>query len=151
MGAMDLETRRASWLDVWGRAEAGRCSVSSVTGRLTADKPAATRARRRSLPAGPAHQQKEGLQRPPGASRSGSHLQDGLVPPLGGESKAVEAGRDVHRWKAAKKVRQAVAHKRAVLALVERGGNVRTFHINRTPSAIVGKIVLDNIRCESAR
>jgi hypothetical protein len=40
-------------------------------------------------------------------------------------------------------------NKRAIVALVERGGKVRTFHIPRADKATVSKIVMDNIHHES--
>jgi hypothetical protein len=39
--------------------------------------------------------------------------------------------------------------KRAVLALVERGGSVRSFHIDRADKATIGKIVNDNVARET--
>lgn len=84
------------------------------------------------------------------AHRIREAMRAGKMPPLGGEGKAVEADETYIAKKAGAKVRQGVGHKRAVLALVERGGNVRSFHIDRTTTATIGKIVLDNVRRESA-
>ena len=39
--------------------------------------------------------------------------------------------------------------KRAVVALVERGGEARTFHVDRATKAVVTRIVSDNIDRES--
>ena len=42
-----------------------------------------------------------------------------------------------------------VGGKRAIVALVERGGKVRSFHVPRADKATVQKIVRDNIAHES--
>jgi hypothetical protein len=42
-----------------------------------------------------------------------------------------------------------VGDKRAVVALVERGGEARTFHVDRATKAAVTKIVADNVEKES--
>ena len=49
----------------------------------------------------------------------------GVLAPLGGDGKIVEVDETYIGRKAGEKVRQGVGHKRAVLALVERGGEVR--------------------------
>ena len=90
------------------------------------------------------------------AMRSG-----GLAGPMGGEGKIVEAdetyygpvettrispqrkGRPV-----TKKGTSGPANKRPIVALVERGGNVRTFHVPVADKASVHKIVTDNIARE---
>ena len=41
------------------------------------------------------------------------------------------------------------ANKRPIVALVERGGSVRTFHVAVADKATVGKIVADNVDRES--
>jgi transposase-like protein len=84
------------------------------------------------------------------AHRIREAMRAGNLPPLGGEGKAVEADETYIGKKAGERKRQGVAHKRTVLALVERGGNVRTFHIDKATTANVGKIVVDNVRKESA-
>jgi hypothetical protein len=48
-----------------------------------------------------------------------------------------------------RKGRSGPAGKRAVVALVERGGRVRTFHPASADKASVGKIVRENVRMES--
>jgi transposase-like protein len=42
------------------------------------------------------------------------------------------------------------SHKRAVVSLVERGGKVRSFHVDRADQATVTAIVRDNVNAESA-
>ena len=86
----------------------------------------------------------------------------GLEPPLGGEGKIVEADETYYgRTKGKRKL----LHKRAtpytkegwrlkgaarpVVALVERGGKVRTFHVAHADKHTVTKIVRDNIVKES--
>jgi transposase-like protein len=45
--------------------------------------------------------------------------------------------------------RTGPANKRAVVGLVERGGEARTFHVDRATKAAVTKIVSDNVERES--
>jgi transposase-like protein len=84
---------------------------------------------------------------------------DGL-PPLGGEGKIVEAdetyfGNRKERPKFTKSGRPVSQNpggpknKRAVIALVERGGRVRSFHPAAADAETVGKIVHDNIARET--
>ena len=83
----------------------------------------------------------------------------GGLGPLGGEGKIVEADETyygpVEKAKVSDARRQAVVHspkaasgpanKRPIVALVERGGNVRTFHVPVADQATVEKIVSENI------
>jgi len=85
----------------------------------------------------------------------------GLEPPLGGGGRAVEADetyfgkKDVqhtHSRKTGRELRQpqkSHRNNRAVVALVERGGSVRSFHPAFADKATVEKIVRDNIARES--
>ncbi|MGC1179525.1 MAG: IS1595 family transposase [Methyloceanibacter sp.] len=86
----------------------------------------------------------------------------GLEPPLGGEGKIVEADEtyfgevEEHRIPTLKRkipgrsfARRGPHHKRAIVALVERGGNVRTFHVASADKATVGSIVAENIDRET--
>jgi transposase-like protein len=85
-------------------------------------------------------------------------MRDGSLDPLGGEGKIIEA--DETYIANSEKSRRIVPgkrtanrgphYKRKVLALVERGGKLRTFHIETVTSAEVGKIVLANVARESA-
>lgn len=84
------------------------------------------------------------------------------LPPLGGDGKVVEAD-ETYIGKAdefyvsparkgrpfTKGGRGGVANKRAIVALVERGGNVRSFHVPRADQATVAAIVSENIARES--
>jgi transposase-like protein len=83
----------------------------------------------------------------------------GLVPPpaLGGEGKVVEADETYFGWQenpkpAARRTtpytkggKSGPSGKRAVLALVERGGHVRSFHLPAVDKVSVVKIVRENI------
>src|SRR5215210_3916122 len=51
--------------------------------------------------------------------------------------------------KPTKRGKPGLSHKRAVLALVERGGHVRSFHLPAVSSYTVGLIVGENIAKES--
>lgn len=91
------------------------------------------------------------------AMRSG-----GLLPPMGGEGKVVEADEtyfgkyDEPRERKTKRYTQPTkggrsgpANKRAIVSLVERGGNVRSFHVAVADGDTVGRIVRENIDRES--
>jgi hypothetical protein len=86
------------------------------------------------------------------------------LPPMGGPGEIVEADetyygqveeakrRDTRtsgRPFIRKGKRPGPANKRAIIALVERGGNVRTFHVPTADKATVNKIVKENIDRES--
>ncbi len=69
---------------------------------------------------------------------------------LGGRGKAVEA--DETYWgtkKGARKGRGGFQHKNAVMALVERQGTVRSFHVPATTRATVRAVLHDNIEQDS--
>jgi transposase-like protein len=91
------------------------------------------------------------------AMRSGGNLT-----PMGGEGKIVEADEtyygSIEERKPSKQRRGrpftrggkvGVGGKRAIVALVERGGNVRTFHVGVADKMTVRKIVSDNVSRES--
>jgi len=90
------------------------------------------------------------------AMRSG-----GLLPPLGGGGKIVEAdetyyGRVDQQNRRTKTTRGAPftkrgrnANRRPIVALVERGGSVRTFHVPVADAANVAHIVRENVHRES--
>jgi hypothetical protein len=94
--------------------------------------------------------------------REAMRVEGGSVPPMGGEGKIVEADEtyfgkyDTPRERKTKRYypvtkggRTGPAGKRAILALVERGGSVRSFHVAVADKATVQNIVLDNIARES--
>lgn len=88
-------------------------------------------------------------------------LRSGSLGPMGGPGKVVEADETYFGAVAesrtmttrgkrfAKGGRSGPSNKRAVLALVERGGSVRTFHVDRVSKAAVGAIVLGNVDRET--
>lgn len=74
----------------------------------------------------------------------------GLMPPLGGDGKAVEADETFMSHMRGRPVgRRGTADKRKVLTLVERDGRARSFHIRDLKSSIVAPIVRKNIARES--
>jgi transposase-like protein len=86
----------------------------------------------------------------------------GLEPPLGGEGKIVEVDETYYgdipealrrklnsRGRPFSTKRYGVAHKRAIVSLVERGGDVRSFHVPAAHLQDVTAIVRANIARES--
>jgi transposase-like protein len=84
------------------------------------------------------------------------------LPPMGGEGEVVEADEtyigkpDERRANPLRKGRPftkggraGVGNKRVVVSLVQRGGNVRSFHVKRADSETVSRIVSDNIASET--
>jgi transposase-like protein len=90
-------------------------------------------------------------------------MRTGGLAPLGGEGKIVEADETYYGPVAKSKRRDKTtsgrpftkggktgpSNKRPIVALVERGGSVRTFHVPVADGATVGKIVRENIARES--
>lgn len=90
-------------------------------------------------------------------------MRAGNLGPLGGEGKIVEADETYYGPVEKSKVRTKTtsgrpftkggkggpSNKRPIVALVERGGNVRTFHVPVADQATVEKIVKENIARES--
>jgi transposase-like protein len=89
-------------------------------------------------------------------------MRPGGLDPLGGIGKVVEADETYFGEREnfmpssnrggrpyTKGGRSGPSNKRAVLALVERGGETRTFHLDRATKAAVVKIVTDNVAQES--
>ncbi|MBN9544078.1 MAG: IS1595 family transposase [Alphaproteobacteria bacterium] len=86
--------------------------------------------------------------------------QGGLdLPPMGGSGKIVEADETYYGDSKLPRERRKYStpftkggkgsSKRAIVALVERGGKVRTFHVPRADKATVSKIVMENIHHET--
>ncbi|WP_424360881.1 IS1595 family transposase [Methylocystis parvus] len=88
------------------------------------------------------------------AHRIREAMRDGTLAPMGGAGGVVEADetyfgdKDVVT-KRTKRGKSALSSKRAVVALVERGGSVRSFHVERADKKTVAKIVADNIDREA--
>lgn len=73
---------------------------------------------------------------------------------LGGDGKIVEMDETYHGdkdiiTKRTKRGKSGHGSKRSIVALVERGGSVRTFHVERADKATINRIVLDNIKQET--
>lgn len=95
------------------------------------------------------------------AHRIREAMREGDLGPLGGEGKIVEADETYFgkakeqptissRGEAYKfKGKRGPAGKRAILGLVERGGNVRTFHVAQATKENVAKLVTENVAIES--
>jgi transposase-like protein len=83
------------------------------------------------------------------AHRIREAMRTGGLAPMGGAGGVVEADETYIGRKEGRKVMRGVGHKRAVLSLVERGGEVRSFHIERTNRENVVPIVRANIARES--
>jgi transposase-like protein len=96
------------------------------------------------------------------AHRIRESMRDGGLGTLGGGGKIVEAdetyfGKVTHRHVSpqrkgrpfTKSGKTGPGDKRAIVALVERGGNVRTFHVAVADKVTVSKIVTENIAKES--
>src|SRR5918996_5731915 len=87
-------------------------------------------------------------------------LRSGGLDPLGGAGKVVEADETYfgerenfmpssqRAGRPYKNRKRGVGDKRAVLGLVERGGDARTFHVDRATKVAVTKIVGDNVERE---
>jgi hypothetical protein len=71
-------------------------------------------------------------------------MKEGMWPgPLGGEGKTVEADETFIGRKPYRKVKAGGDHKHTVAALVERGGKVRSFHIERANAANLRKMLVE--------
>ena len=85
-------------------------------------------------------------------------MRQGGLGPLGGEGKIVEADETyfgkpetphVSKQREGRPYKKKVRNSRAVVALVERGGNARSFHVPVADQASVQKILRENIARES--
>jgi transposase-like protein len=80
-------------------------------------------------------------------------MRDDNLGPLGhfgGAGNAVEADETfIGRKKGVPKPKGGTGHKHAVLALVERGGKVKTVHIDNVTSEEIGRIVRENVAREA--
>jgi len=72
------------------------------------------------------------------------------VEPMGGAGKAVEADETYYGQVKGEPKRRGVGHKHVVLALVERDGAARSFHVEGTRIADLKPIINENIAKESA-
>jgi transposase-like protein len=70
--------------------------------------------------------------------------------PMGGSGKAVEADETYYGQVKGEPKRKGTGHKHVVLALVERGGGARSFHVEGTRIADLAPVIRANIARESA-
>lgn len=89
-------------------------------------------------------------------------MKDEAIGLLGGAGKVVEADETYHGKKSGphptvttsgkpflKGGKNGPSHKRAIVSLVERGGRVKSFHVDRADKATVARIVVENVARES--
>ena len=76
-------------------------------------------------------------------------MRDGSLAPMGGDGGVVEVDETFIGKREGVEVRRGYAHKNVVLSLVERGGSVRSFHVDSTKKVDVLPIVEANIDRES--
>ncbi len=90
-------------------------------------------------------------------------MNDGSIGILGGEGKIVEADETYHGKKSGDppthnalgipypkgKGGAKRAHKRSIVSLVERGGRIKSFHVDRADKATVASIIVNNVAKES--
>ena len=74
----------------------------------------------------------------------------GSLAPMGGVGGIVEADETFIGRKEGSTKRRGHGHKNAVLSLVERGGHVRSFHVDGTSAADVMPIIRKNVAKETA-
>lgn len=78
------------------------------------------------------------------AHRIREAMKSGSLSPLGGEGAVIEADETYIGRKKGVEAKRAFHHKHAVLALVERGGNVRSFHVERMTTDTVAEVIKAN-------
>jgi transposase-like protein len=76
-------------------------------------------------------------------------MRTGALSPMGGAGDVVEIDETYIGRKEGREVRRGHGHKRAVLSLVERGGSVRSFHVDQAKVSNVAPIVRKNVSRES--
>lgn len=77
-------------------------------------------------------------------------MRTGGLAPMGGKGGIVEADETFIGRKEGSVKRRGYGHKNAVLSLVERGGQVRSFHVDGTSAADVMPIIRKNVAKETA-
>ena len=77
-------------------------------------------------------------------------MADGGLAVLGGAGEVVEADETyIGRKKGSERKRGGAGHKNAVVSLVQRGGKVRSFHVDRADKATVAGIVMQHVHGDS--
>jgi transposase-like protein len=76
-------------------------------------------------------------------------MREGNFPPLGGEGKFVESDETYTGGKAKNRAYKAPPPKEAVVALVERGGKVHSYHVPEVTAATLKPIIVDAIAKDS--
>src|SRR6202022_2426310 len=76
-------------------------------------------------------------------------MREGHLGPLGGEGKFVESDETFTGGKAKNRAYKAPPPKEPVLALVERGGKVRSYHVPEVTAATLKPIIVDAIAKDS--
>jgi transposase-like protein len=76
-------------------------------------------------------------------------MRSGALAPMGGAGAIVEVDETYIGKKAGVPVRRGYSHKQAILTLVERGGQARSFHVDGTSAADIMPILKDNIAAET--
>lgn len=85
------------------------------------------------------------------AHRIREAMKEGAFPgPLGGSGKTVEADETFIGRKAGRKVQKGFRHKRAVMSLVERGGKVRSFHVDDVNPNTLRHVLVTQVDRKSA-
>jgi transposase-like protein len=83
------------------------------------------------------------------AHRIREAMRSGSLAPMGGAGSVVEADETYIGRKEGRKLARGKGHKRVVLGLVERSGQARSFHVERTNIESIVPIVRANIASES--
>jgi len=85
------------------------------------------------------------------AHRLREAMSDGgaVLPPMGGKGSAVEVDETYYGYKLGAKVKRGPAHKHAIVSLVERNGEVRSFHVRNVNSTTVGLLLDRHIALDS--
>lgn len=76
-------------------------------------------------------------------------MKAGTLPPMGGFGKVVEADETYFGNKRHYRIKRGTGHKFAVFSLVERGGNVKSFHVDDVRAMHLKPILLANIDPQS--
>jgi transposase-like protein len=76
-------------------------------------------------------------------------MRDGDLAPMGGNGNVVEIDETFYLNVKGEPIRPGTGHKHVVLSLVERGGKVRSFHVEGTRIADIAPIIRANLKREA--